>query len=137
MACLVYAKKYLTISRSACICCSKLLSHTAETRARSDETFFIKRMFFLASVPTVPSIILENKTQSVSFYIMSSFFFKPGFCVRYVNRFFNSKFIYWYFLLIFPLCVALIRKTIPCLFSYPCGNVYPLQRRLLTICEKQ
>ena len=83
------------------------------------------------------SVILENKTLSASFFIITSISSKPGFCVRHVNRFFNSKFIYWYFLLMFPLCVALIRKTIPCLFSYSCGNAYPLQQHLLTICENQ
>ena len=86
MACLVYAKQYLTISRSVCICRSKLFSRTAETRARSDETFFIKRMSILASVPTVSSIILENKTLSASVFKITSIFSKLGFCVRHVNN---------------------------------------------------
>ena len=117
------AKQYLTISRYACKCCSKLFSSTAETRATSDETFFIKHMSILAAAPTVSFIVLENKTLNASFFIITSLFSKLVFCVRPVNRFFNSKIIYWYFLLMLPLCVALIRKTIPC--SNSCSNVYP------------
>ena len=145
MACLVYVIKNKTIFDHftwhftfiwyACKCCSKLFSRTAETRARSDETFFIKYMSILASVPTLSFIILENKTLNASFFIITSIFSKPGFCVRPVNRFFNSKIIYWYFLLMIPLCIALLRKTIPC--SNSCSNVYPLQQHVLTICENQ
>ena len=77
----------------------KLFSRIAETRARNDETIFIKHLAILASVPTVSSIILENKTLTASFFIITTIFSKPGFCVRPVNRFFNSKLISWYFLL--------------------------------------
>ena len=87
------AKQYLTISHSTCKFHSNLFSHIAETRARIDETFFIKHMAILASVPTVSSIILENKTLPASFFIITSIFSKPGFCVKPVNRFFNLKFI--------------------------------------------
>ena len=112
-----------------------MFSCTAETRVRSDETVFIKHMVNLASVPTVPSIIFENKSLTGSFFIITSIFSKAGFCVRPVNRFFNSKFIPWYFLLMFPLCVGLLRKTILCSNSF--SNVYPLQQRLLTTYENQ
>ena len=40
----------------------KVVSRTAETRTRSNETSFIKHVVILASAPTVPCIIWENKT---------------------------------------------------------------------------
>ena len=61
------------------------------------------------------------------------YFFKTW--VRPVNRFFNSKLISWYFLLILPLCIALLGKATP--RSNSCSNVYLLQQCLLIICENQ
>ena len=43
----------------------KVVSRTAETRTRSNETSFIKHVVILASALTVPCIIWENKTLKI------------------------------------------------------------------------
>ena len=126
------AKQYLTISRSSRKCRSKLFSCTAETRARSDESFYKTYGHFNFCSNSAIHNLRKQNIECIIFY-NNVYFSKPGFCVRPVNRFFSSKFISWYFLLMFPLCVALLRKTIPC--SNSCSNVYPLEQRLLAICE--
>ena len=138
MACLVYVIKSKIIFDHFTLCLQILFTVVllfCWNKGQKRWNIFYKTYLHLSFCPDCVIITLENKTLNASFFIITSIFSKPGFCVRPVNRFFNSKFIYLYFLLMLSPCVALLCKTIPC--SNSCSNIYPLQQHLLTICENQ
>ena len=138
MACLVYVIKNKTIFDHFTICLQMLFQVVFSycwNKGQKRWNIFYKIYVHFSFSPNFVIHYLGKKTLNASFFIITSIFSKPGFCVRPVNRFFNSKIIYWYFFLFLPLCVALLRKTISC--SNSCSNAYPLQQHVLTICENE